>query len=334
MTKEQSSIIKGIAIILMLFYHLGCIEGIQGLNNIVLHTISTAAHPIDYFLIISGYGLYHAYKQNRITWSYLFKRTLRLYIAYWLVLLFFVFGIASIFYPERFSFTCDKTLMNLIGWHWDYCNFTWFFLPYIFMSFSAKWIFRLTDWMGTHWSIICGLITFLFTSFLISRFYNSWLHFHFIVYHIVLWAQTLFSLIIGATMAKLKLTGHKITWEKLYGHNIVILLLLMLLFTIRGQIHSFALNPFHASFVIWLVLHLNVMNNVAIIILVELGKKSFLMWLTQGFIAVVMFSEYFVRLQWPLLILIVWTAVCYIISCLLLPLSNRLAQIVLYHFHH
>ena len=115
MSKELSAIIKGIAILLMLIYHLSNIHGIQGLDNVFNHTLSTASYPVCYFLIISGYGLYYVYRQGRLSMKYLVKRSCKLYIAFWIVLLIFVVGLASFFYPGRFSLQWDDLIPNFLG---------------------------------------------------------------------------------------------------------------------------------------------------------------------------------------------------------------------------
>lgn len=324
MSREQSAIIKGVAIILMLIYHLGNIPGIQGLDNVFYGTLSHASHPISFFLIVSGYGLYCAYKQGRISWKYLVKRTLKLYLAFWLVLLIFVVGLASWLYPGRFELPWDKHILNFIGWRWDYCLFTWFLMPYILMTFSAKWVFRIIDYLGNAISLAGAMIIFLLTSFLISRYFESWLQWHYGVYHVILWAQTLFGLTVGAVMARLFLSGKSIIWNKLHGKNILIILLLIASFAFRGLIHTSVLNPFHATLVVWLIMHLDFTERPKLI-MTELGDKSMIMWFAQGFLGAMMFSEYILQLRWPLLIWIVWVIICYFFACLLKPVINRLA---------
>lgn len=325
MSREQSAIIKGVAILLMLIYHLACIPGIQGLNNVFHHTLASASHPINFFLIVSGYGLYYAYQHGRMSFKYLFRRTMKLYIAFWVVLLIFVFGLGSWLYPDEFSLSWDKVLLNFIGWRWDYCVFTWFLFPYVLMSLSSKCIFQVIDYLGNMKSLLIGIFIYLFTSFLISRYFDSWLQWHSVVYHVVLWAQTLLGLTVGSVMARVSLSGNSLLWNKLEGKNLLVILLLIVLFAVRGQIHSAALNPFHASIVVWLVLHLK-FNDVPKRIFVELGDKSMLMWFAQGFLGVVMFSEYILLLKSPLLIWIVWVIVCCLVACLLKPVVNTLVR--------
>lgn len=327
MSREQSAIIKGIAILLMLIYHLGNIPEIQGLDNIFWHTLSVASHPVNYFLIVSGYGLYYVYNQGRISLSYLFRRTMKLYIAFWVVLLIFVFGLGSWLYPGRFSLSWDLVLLNFIGWRWGYCIFTWFLLPYIFMSLSSKWIFKVIDFLGNVKSLLIVCFIYLFTSFLISRYFDSWLQWHYEVYHVVLWAQTLFGLTVGAVMARVNLSEKSLLWNKLEGKNLLVILLLVATFAFRGQINTSALNPFHASLVVWLILHLR-LSVVPKKIFVELGDKTMIMWFAQGFLGVVMFSEYILLLRYPLLIWIVWVIICYLVACLLKPVVNGLTRAV------
>ena len=325
MSREQSAIIKGIAILLMLIYHLDNIIGIQGLDNMFAVNLITASHPISYFLIVSGYGLYYSYLNNRLTWAYLIKRSMKLYLAFWLVLLVLVFGVSSIMFPGLYSMPLDMVILNLLGWRWDYCLFTWFLLPYIFMSLSSKWVFTIINRLGNALSLIIGMFLYLAMSFLISRYYDSWLQWHYPVYHAVLWAQTLFGLTIGAVIARRVSSGHRITCSHLEGKNLLLILLIVASFALRGFVHSSILNPFHAALVVWLSLHLT-FNAVSKTVFIELGKKSMIMWFAQGFIDNIIFPDGVAVLQWPVLVYILWTIICYLFACLLLPVVDSIAK--------
>lgn len=327
MSREQSAIIKGIAIILMLIYHLGNIPGIQGLDNLLYSTLSASSHPVNFFLIVSGYGLYYVFSQGRISWHYLFKRTMKLYIAFWFVLLVFVVGLATWLYPGRFDISWSALIVNFIGWRWGYCIFTWFLMPYILVSITAKRVFHVIERLGNVTSLIVGMVVYLFSCFLISRYFVPWLQWHFEVYHVILWAQSLFGLTVGVVMARMCMAGKGIIWKRLDGKNLLVTFLLVALFVIRGQIHSAALNPIHASLVVWLVLHLR-WSGLLKKVFIELGDKSMIMWFSQGFLGVVMFSEYILRLQSPLLIWIVWAVVCYLVACLIKPVVNMITRAV------
>ncbi len=325
MSREQSAVIKGIAILLMLVYHLNNIPGIQGLDGSLADILITASHPINYFILVSGYGLYCAYHQGRLTWGYLLKRTLKLYMAYWLVLLIFVLGIGTMVYPGRFDLSGDVLLLNLVAWRWDYCIFTWFLFPYVLMSFTARWVFQLVDRLGALVAVCASVLFYLAVAVVVSRFLVPFMSQYHALNHAVVLAQSVPVLAVGAVAARLTLSGRNVTCRPLNGKNWLVIVLLLATFVLRGLIHSMVLNPFHAALVCWLVLHLTC-GGWPHRVFVELGNKSMVMWFSQGFLAVVMFSEYYLLLHWPLLIWLVWALVCYLVSCLLLPVVNVLAK--------
>ena len=326
MTREQSAIVKGIAILMMLLYHSSFIGPVNAaIHNAVGATIGNASNPISYFLIVSGYGLYLAYHNKRVSWKYLFKRTARLYLAFWIVLALFVFGLGNMMYPGRFPMSWDMIIANMTGYRWDYCQFTWFLLPYVLMTFSAKWIFWLTDHIGDIVMLLLTGALYLASTWLISRFYDSWLRFNYPIYHIVLVVNLFFSLTIGSVMARCSLKGNKLTWNKLKGKNIYVALLFIVSFIVRGQIHFAPLNPIYCAFVVWLVLHLELPQGISKIF-VELGNKSMVMWLAQGFLGVMLFSEYISMIKNPVLAWLAWLAVTYLVASFILPVSNCFAR--------
>lgn len=72
MTREESLIMKGVAILLMLFYHLfnridyvDMCQTIICIDNIPLvHILTKAANPVAFFIMLSGYGLYISHKKE------------------------------------------------------------------------------------------------------------------------------------------------------------------------------------------------------------------------------------------------------------------------------
>ena len=326
MTREQSAIVKGIAILLMMIHHLPKIPGLMDVENQIMGVLESLSHPIQYFLIVSGYGLYCAFMQGRLSLNYLLKRSARLYLSFWLVLLIFVFGIGLWLYPGRFSTQPTIVIANLVGWRWDYCQFTWFLLPYVLMTFCSRPVFWAIGRLGNWISLGIGLFLYLIATWLISRYYVAYLSSHLLLYHCVLVMQTLFGLAIGAVMARVTLSGHKLTWNYLQGRNWLIFVLILAALILRSQIR-FSVIPFFAVIIVWLTLHADpsaFLNRV----LAPLGKKSMMMWFLHGYLAVYMFSEYVILLRYPLLIYIVWVALSYVLASMLLPLSNKIVRIL------
>lgn len=95
MNKQESQIMKGVAILLMLFLHLfNQLPNVELCRNFIwidgqplVHILSRAANPVAFFLILGGYGLYKVNERgDKHRWS----RVLKLFIHYWITLLIFV----------------------------------------------------------------------------------------------------------------------------------------------------------------------------------------------------------------------------------------------------
>ena len=74
MTKEQSTQLKGIAILLMIIFHLFNHENIFSLctplvyigNKPLLSYLVKVSNPVAFFMILSGYGLTYLYVHNKL----------------------------------------------------------------------------------------------------------------------------------------------------------------------------------------------------------------------------------------------------------------------------
>ncbi len=329
MSREHSAIIKCIAILFIMFYHLrmvatiGLADGAMPFYTI----INNATSSLNFFLIVSGYGLYLVYKDNRLTWKYLLKKALRLYIALWLVLFLFVVLIGSQLYPGRFSYEPRDLIAGFTGWRWDYCQFTWFLLPYVLMTFCTPLIFRVMDKVGNAISLVIGTVIYILASWLISRYFEAYLSHHYAVYHVVLMLQTFIGVIIGAVFARWVLSGKSLKVAWLQDKSWLVLLAMVALFIVRGQTGSAVLNPFFAAIMALGVVNVN-WSRTAARPLISIGNKCLMMWFCQGFLGFVMFNEYIQLLYWPALIWLVWVVVTYIVASVLTPVNNALARML------
>ena len=322
MSRQHSAIIKGLAILLMLTYHLPRVVGPDGLPVPVQEFIAHAGNPVMYFLLVSGYGLYCAHHGGRLNWRYLARRTAKLYIAFWVVLAVFVMFFGLLFYPGWFSYDFKSVVLNLTGWRWDYCQYTWFLLPYVLMSLCSRWVFSCLEKLGAVIPILVSTVLTMGTTWLIARYYDSYLRSHQPVYLLVLTAQMSMGFTIGAAMARHYLTGHRLTWGKLQGRNLPVVGLLIIAFLLRGMTAT-AVVPGFPVLVTWLVIHLNV-TKISDCIFVPLGNQSMMMWFCHGFIATKMFKPYFELLQWPLLVWLVWVLISYCVALVLMQVTERI----------
>ncbi len=312
------------AILMLMLYHLPRVVGPDtypmGFNNFVVN----AFHPFMYYFIVTGYGMYCTYKDGRMTGTYLLKRALRLYITFWLVLGVFVLGIGSWWRPGLFDLSPDIVFANFIGWRWDYSQYTWFMLPYLMVTSCSKWLFKCMERLGYIISLVLGFLITTGMTVLIGLYYESFFCYHKAIYLVVLASQMLMGVTAGAMIARYYLSGHELTWSKLRGKNALLWVLLAVAFLLKGNpwVNSI---PYLAVLILWLVLHFTP-TKLSQYILIPLGKKSMVMWLAHGFLAVRLFNDFFVMFKWPPLVWLAWILVAFGVACILTPVSDRISK--------
>lgn len=75
MSLRESTILKGVAILFMLYLHLFnrlenvdlCITHLSVGNIPLVHLFTRCTNPVPFYLILSGYGLYASYKNGKKT---------------------------------------------------------------------------------------------------------------------------------------------------------------------------------------------------------------------------------------------------------------------------
>ena len=237
MTKEQSTIMKGVAILLMLYWHLFCIEGNVELCSTYLamgdvplvHWLARATNPVAFFLILSGYGLFASQRSlkgsncskglkgdmelishssnfsNSLNFSNFckdLKRILRLYIHYWITLLIFVPLGAYVVGTQRYPGSWESVIANVTAWHTTWNGEIWFLFPYVLLALSARGIFWLMERVNK-WVFLGGvLLLSVGAQYLTSRYGGSYLYHHQLPYMPVLYFNLLGAFVMGAYMAK------------------------------------------------------------------------------------------------------------------------------------
>ncbi len=312
------------AILMLILYHLPRVVGENAYSADLQCFICNAFHPFMYFFMITGYGLFCAFRNGRLTWNYLFKRTLRLYITFWLVLTVFVLGIGSWLHPGRFPLSPGSIIANYIGWRWDYSQYTWFLLPYFLITLASPLWFKCMDRLGNILSIVSSFVISMAMTWLIGKYYESYLAHHIAIYLVVLALQMLMGITAGAVLARYYLAGNELTWSKLRGKNWLVALLLAVTFVLKGQPIVNTI-PYISVVVLWLILHFDP-TPLGKYILAPLGKQTLVMWLAHGFLAVRLFNDFFLLFKWPALVWLMWVLAAYGTACLLMPISNRISK--------
>jgi hypothetical protein len=206
MSREQTTMLKGIAILMMLFLHLFSNPGFADtttpllwIGGIPFATIFTrACGPVGFFLVCSGYGLAYAHLHSKLSYKSQLKRIIKLYLNYWLILSIFV-GLGSIFISEYYPGSLRMFIENFSGWNTDgYNHPAWFLLPYCALCLTSPVIFRIVDKIGMTISVIVSFVLTFASMYIISRYiapakaYHEWYAF------IITYFDLLFAFIIGS----------------------------------------------------------------------------------------------------------------------------------------
>lgn len=149
MSKDSTQIIKGIAILFMLFLHLFMnLEDALLCSDIYIqnlplsHLLTKACPPIPLYLIVSGYGLYYKYSHNSLNYYYISKKAKELYTIYWFITIIFVI-IGTFILPSKYIISLSDLINNLTGWKVSYNSPAWYLIPYVILCFISKPLFSI-----------------------------------------------------------------------------------------------------------------------------------------------------------------------------------------------
>lgn len=218
MTKQESQMMKGVAILLMLFLHLfNQLPNVEECHNLffideqpLVYILSRATNPVAFFLILGGYGLY---KVNEKGDKHRCSRVLKLFIHYWIVLIVFI-TIGHCMYPERYPGSLSSLISNFTSFHTTYNGEMWFLFPYVILSLLAPWLFKLMSRFKSWQVIVTTLIIYICTSYCISRYGAKLLYHNYWIYNPLLVFHLLFSFSLGAMSARTHMFERLKQWSQ------------------------------------------------------------------------------------------------------------------------
>ncbi len=153
-SKNDTMAMKGVAILFMIWGHLfnnmSLMENVVPLLKIhdenIEYLISFAVNPVQFFLFLSGYGLYLSYLSRKRNNT---KRIMRLYLHYWIVLAIFVSLGAFIVGKEQHPGSIQKLLLNITGLQTSYNHEMWFLFPFCVIVLLSEYIFNIFEKMNS-----------------------------------------------------------------------------------------------------------------------------------------------------------------------------------------
>lgn len=330
-SKDESNAIKGIAILLMLFYHLfnRVTDGVEYIwlgEQPLVKFLSTATYPVPFFLMVSGYGLFYTYKQQRLNIRSTTNRTWKLYVHYWIVLLIFV-TIGVFVKPEHYPGKWMDMVNNVTGIKCTYNYETWFLLPYVVLSFLAPLLFKIIDKVASWQSMVVSFLISYGASFIVSRYITQGILDNSILVFFVVTAGLLFEFVIGACMMQLADNNEqKNGCEPIISNGYMGLIIFVALFLLRCIIRI-PWTAFYSAFIVLLFINTKRPKWVDLI-LETLGKKSMVMWMVHTYFSIYLFHDFIYGFKYPIIIYMVLIFISYCVAALIGYLVSIMLNLV------
>ena len=311
MDKNESTILKGVAILFMLFLHLfNQMSNVELCHNFLyigetplVHILSRATNPVDFFIILSGYGLYTV----RIRGNYnVIKKLWNLYKHYWITLLIFVPLGAYIVGTHKYPGSPINIINNITAWNTSYNGEIWFMFPYCLLALSSKTIFWIMSKLSPIIYFAITLLIYFCCGYCISRYGASYLYTHKLAYMPILYLELLFSFSMGAYMANYDIVRK---FDRIKDWRIGGVLLIIIVLA-RCLIESGAFHPIYAA--VFIILFVNTTRPVFIDnTLMEFGKRSTSMWFIHTYFCYYLFHDEIYAFKYPIIIYFVLISISY-----------------------
>lgn len=302
MTKDESLAIKGVAIVMMVFYHLFCryslasqCESILPIADIgkVLNVISRCANPVSLYLLLSGYGLYAVNeKGDTHRWS----RILKLLEHYWVITIPFVL-LGCVIKPSVFPGSVPTIIENITAFKCTYNSECWFLLPYLILSATSGLIYKVIHNLRGGYSFAISFIINLAAVFSIHYLRPEFMDSHQCVKILYLVATLQYPFVLGMLLNKYRiLDSVKLNW-------IIALVLLVAVSVVRCSTS----NVWHTYYILiflFLILQIikGIKSNSALKCLKVLGSHSLNIWMIHSWFCYHLFEESLYAIKSPALI--------------------------------
>lgn len=337
-TKEKTTCIKGIAILLMLFLHLfntneriGLCEPsfVIGDGKPLVQLLTRIARLcVPIYIFLSGYGLNYIYEKTGGKGMRTANRVLRLYVNYWLILLLFI-PLGAWVSPETYPKDLPTFILNFTGISYSYNYEWWFLMPYILFLLCSPYIIHtvhsLDKRQTIYWS--SGILVIYIASHPIRSMVPVFTGKDF-VFGILMLS---FPFLAGIIFSHFRILGRFRTyitrrWKS--RTNFYLWMSVLAVCTLRVAVKASAFDALYALLLITMLSSID-FAKWSKHTLLSFGRHSTNMWLTHTFYSWYLFPEFFYSLRYPLLIFIALTGVSYATSLVLHRIYDPLRKRVL-----
>lgn len=330
MTKEDFLALKGVAIIMMVLYHLFyvshggiCTSEVYIGSIPLLKRFSEICYPVSLYLILSGYGLYASYTNSGKTTNFI--RIRKLYIHLWLIYLI-VFPLAVYIDHNKYPGSLIEFFLNIFSIKTSYNSEQWFLLPYILVVLLSNILFPFIKKVKSYIVLILAVFSWFIYCFI-------WVNYNSIIPYLgkisLYIVSFLLPFCLGA-LAKKEDWIDKIIIRLNFNKNpvikqFIILLIILLLLSFRLLVPNQSLQPFF-SFILIIAF---VSIKIPLLfkqILRFMGIHSLNIWLIHTWFCFYLFGDKIYGLENPFLIfaatVLVSLLVSYLVELIYLQVSK------------
>ena len=319
-------IIKGVAILFMLYLHLFSMEKpiyepLFYIDNEPFETyLLPFTQPVDFFLLVSGYGLHVIYTRGTKD-THKWSRILYLFLHWWIILSIYI--IVSQIIGSGLELDVENVIRNFTAFDTTWYHPGWFLFPYVCLSLLSPYLFKIITKMKV-WTCVIGFYVLgLGMSFVISR-NNDYIYSHRIIFNILGTINLMPAFILGAMLHRMN--AIVVVQKKLHSSKWVWCILILFVI-VKCVIRTSIIGVFYP--VTFTLLFLSAPRWIWIDnILCYLGKHSMDMWLIHAWLYYYLFKAEFYSLRYPIIIFVTLVIASLLCSYLIKWISEAMILVV------
>lgn len=339
LTKRQTSMTKGVAILLMLLLHLFCT---REYNKLFTPIIMIGETPLIYYVglfgdccvaiycFCSGYGLMRLYKENPEEYN---KKNLvricKMYINFWIILFLFVIVLGYITGNfDKYFVNLKVFILNFTAISVTYNGAWWFLTTYIILVILSKSINKIIEKYNA--ILILG-ISFMIYFICYIEYWHKIIVFdgdilNWAVKQITLLGTSQLAYLVGGIFAHKKIYSqiYKIFFKVKFKNIISITLIILLV-----VFHSFIQTAFISSFTgICFIIVFNLIEKPKFLndLLYYFSQHSTNIWLIHMFFYMTYFKDLIFLAKYPILIFLWLIVLCLISSYVVKFIYNTIVK--------
>ena len=331
--KNDTKIMKALAIILMLYHHLFAFPDRIHYTYISLINFNGKTLPyfigdfgklcVAIFLFLGGYGTYYVYKNNNK--GLIEKKLFNLYKAFLKVFIITI-PISVLLHDKQVVLTVENFINNITGINTTFNGEWWFLMPYVCLIILFPLLIFIINKIGKN--VYISFILLIIYQLLLTNYYpkilslsmfdnfrmsNLYLNMTYTLY-------LLSTFVCGMLFSKFKLLDiikQKYTNKKIY--TIISIVLLILIFILRRKVWKYDCDYVYAPiFIISMTIILS--NNIFTKlkeVLISIGNNSTNIWLIHSFFCYHWCQRFIFMPKLSVLIFLLLLVVSYISSIII-----------------